>query len=104
MRNFFLTKHHPGVLMEGYQENPRQKRDIPDTCTIVQSLSTIKCRVVLWFFPLRRWRLPVRLLFRPRDRFVSSLAFADMLVGKRGRDQPVSPPLSLPLVHCFTNL
>src|SRR5712691_8597110 len=28
----------------------------PDTRTIVHSLSNVKCRGVVWFFPLRRWR------------------------------------------------
>jgi len=57
MRNFFLIKHHPRGLTEVYQENPRQKRHLSGTRTIVQSLSNVKCRVVFWFFPLRRWRL-----------------------------------------------
>ena len=61
MRNFFLIKHHPRGLTEVYQENSRQKRHLPDTRTIVQSLSNVKCRVVLWFFPLRRWRLTLAL-------------------------------------------
>ncbi len=57
MRNFFLIKHHLRGLTEVYQENSRQKRNLPDTRTIVPSLSNVKCRVVFWFFPLRRWRL-----------------------------------------------
>ena len=57
MRNFFLIKHYPRGLTEVYQENSRQKRNLPDTRTIVQSLSNVKCRVVFWFFPLRRWHL-----------------------------------------------
>src|SRR5882672_880705 len=57
MRNFFLVKHHPRGLTKVYQENSRQKRHLPDTRTIVQSLSNVQCRVVFWFFPLRRWRL-----------------------------------------------
>ena len=56
MRDFFLIKHHPQGLTEVYQENPHQKRNLPDTRTIVRSLSNVKCRVVFWFFPLRRWR------------------------------------------------
>ncbi len=56
MRNFFLIKHHPRGLTEVYQENSRQKRHLPDTRTIGQSLSNVKCRVVFWFFPLRRGR------------------------------------------------
>jgi hypothetical protein len=55
MRNFFLIKHHPRGLKEVYQENSRPKRNLPDTRTIVQSLPNVKCRVVFWFFPLRRW-------------------------------------------------
>ena len=57
MRDFFLIRHDPQGLTEVYQENARQKRNLPDTRTIVQSLSNVKCRVVFWFFPLRRWRL-----------------------------------------------
>src|SRR5713101_5681736 len=56
MRHFFLIKHHPRGLAEVYQENRRQTRDLPDTRTIVHSLSNVKCRGVVWFFPLRRWR------------------------------------------------
>ena len=56
MRNFFLIKHHSRGLMEVYQENARQQRHLPDTCTLVPSLSNVQCWVVLWFFPLRRWR------------------------------------------------
>ena len=55
MRDFFLIKYHPLGLTEVYQEHPRQKRDLPDTRTIVQCLSNVKYRVVFWFFPLRRW-------------------------------------------------
>src|SRR5215475_10328212 len=44
-------------LTEVYQENPRQKRDLPGTRTLVQSLSNIPCRGVYWFCPLCRWRL-----------------------------------------------
>jgi len=61
MRNFFLIKHHPRGLTEVYQENPRQKRALPDTRTIVQCLSNVKCRILFWFFPLCRWR---RTLYR----------------------------------------
>ena len=49
MRDFFLIKHHPQELTEVYQENPHQKRNLPDTRTIVRSLSNVKCRVVFWF-------------------------------------------------------
>jgi hypothetical protein len=56
MRNFFLIKHPPRGLMEVYQENFCQKRDLPDTRTIVQSLSHVQWQGVFWFFPLRRWR------------------------------------------------
>ena len=56
MRKFFLIKHPPRGLTEVYQENPRQKCDLPDTRTIVQSLSNVQSRVVFWFFPLYRWR------------------------------------------------
>src|SRR6266511_2137156 len=56
MRNFFLIKYHPRGLPGVYQENSRQKCNLPDTRTIVPSLSNVKCRVVFWFFPLRRWR------------------------------------------------
>ena len=52
MRNFCLMKHHPRGLMEMYQENPYQKRDLPDTRTLVQSLSDVQCRIAFWFFPL----------------------------------------------------
>jgi hypothetical protein len=33
MWNFFLIKHHPRGLLGLDQENPRQKRDLPDTRT-----------------------------------------------------------------------
>ncbi len=67
MRNFFLIKHHPRGLTEVYQENSRQKRNLPDTRTIVQSLSNVQCRVVFWFFPLRRERSGSRTVL-PRSR------------------------------------
>ncbi len=59
MRNFFLIKHHTLGLKEVYEENPHQKCDIPNTRTIVQSLSNVKYRVVFWFFPLHCWRLTI---------------------------------------------
>jgi len=45
MRNFFLIKPHSWGLAEVYQENPRQKHDLLDTRTIVQSLSNVQCGV-----------------------------------------------------------
>ena len=57
MRNFFLIKHHPRGLKEVYEKNLHQKCDLPDTRTIVQTLSNVKCRVVFWFFPLHCWSL-----------------------------------------------
>ena len=47
--------------MEIRQENARRKLDLPDTRTIVQSLSNVKCRVISFGLFLRalgaeRWR------------------------------------------------
>ena len=57
MKNFFLIEHPPRGLKEVCQANLCQKRDLPDTRTIGWSLSHVQSRVVLWFFPLRPWRL-----------------------------------------------
>jgi len=43
--------------MEVYQEIPRRQLALPDTRTIVQSLSHVKSRVSFWVFPPRLWRL-----------------------------------------------
>src|SRR4030095_5438940 len=42
--------------LSAYQENFHQKRHLPGTRTIVQSLSNVKFQVIFWFFPRRQWR------------------------------------------------
>jgi hypothetical protein len=44
MRNFFLIKHHLPGLLGVYQENPRQKRDLPDTRTVPCPFSVLAGR------------------------------------------------------------
>jgi hypothetical protein len=44
MRNFFLIKHHLQGLLGVYQENPRQKRDLPDTRTVPCPFSALAGR------------------------------------------------------------
>ncbi len=75
MRGFFLIKHHPRGLNEVYEENPHQKCDLPDTRTIVPTLSNVKCRVVFWFCPLHCWRLTIA-----RLRAASFIIFAYSLI------------------------
>jgi len=44
MRNFFLIKYHLQGLLGGYQENPHQKRDLPDTRTVPCPFSALAGR------------------------------------------------------------
>jgi len=44
MRNFFLIKHHLQGLLGVYQENLRQKRDLPDTRTVPCPFSALAGR------------------------------------------------------------
>ena len=44
MRNFFLIKHPQQGLLGVYQENPRQKRDLPDTRTVPSPFSALAGR------------------------------------------------------------
>ena len=48
MRNVSLIRHHPQGLTESYQAHPCKKRDLPDTCTIVQSRSNVTYQVAFW--------------------------------------------------------
>ena len=68
-------------LTEVYQENPRQRRDLPGTRTLVQSLSNIQCRGVFWFLPLCRWRLTIdaRAMLPDADYQCSQVAMVETL-------------------------